>query len=321
MTGWNETAWQVYSMYIKSDVATAPRDRSMLSHSRLAVSVRSGDRHQSRRNLLPAAALAIGMSAVFAPLLHAQTDYYNTDRGRPVQVEDAYVTERYAIELKLAPLRLERARGGAYNWGVDPEIAYGILPRTQIELGLPLAYREVGAEHESGIAGLDVSAMHNLNAETEGWPALGIRADVLLPVGNLAPSRAYPSVTGIATRTYRWARLHVNARYTAGSALNAPTAGDVGAAELSRWLIGGALDKTFPLRATLVTAEFYGRKPLVDGEAVEYNTGIGARHQISPTLALDGGLGRRLNGDAQGWYVTFGSAYAFSLRSLFPTGR
>src|SRR5688500_4458202 len=59
----------------------------------------------------------------------AQTDYYNTDAGRPIRIEDAYATERYAFELQLAPLRLERSRGGVYNWGVEPEIAYGILPR------------------------------------------------------------------------------------------------------------------------------------------------------------------------------------------------
>jgi hypothetical protein len=54
---------------------------------------------------------------------------------------------------------------------------------------------------------------------------------------------------------------------------------------------------------------------------VDYNTGVGVRHQLTPTLALDGGFGRRLNGEAQGWYVTFGSAYAFGVASLFPTGR
>src|SRR4029453_3509588 len=60
----------------------------------------------------------------------AQTDYYNTDAGRPIRVEDAYPTERYGFELQLAPLRLERSRGGVYNWGVEPELAYGVLPRT-----------------------------------------------------------------------------------------------------------------------------------------------------------------------------------------------
>ncbi|MDQ6633648.1 MAG: hypothetical protein M3Z10_02710 [Gemmatimonadota bacterium] len=262
-----------------------------------------------------AAALLLATAA--ASRVSAQTDYYNTDRGRPVQIEDAYTTERYAMELKLAPVRLEHAGGGVYNWGVDPEIAYGILPRTQVELGLPLAYREVGGLHQSGIAGLELSAMHSFNAETESWPALALRADLLAPVGSLAPSRAYPSLTGIATRTFTWGRVHLNGTATAGSATN----GNTGADQLSRWLIGGAVDKTFPLRATLFTAEFYGRKPLIDGAPVEYTTGIGARHQISPTLALDAGVGRRLNGDAAGWYVTFGSAYAFSVASLLPTRR
>jgi hypothetical protein len=274
------------------------------------------------RHLTRSTVLAVGLSALLSSSLRAQTDYYNTDRGRPVQIEDAYVTERYAMELKLAPLRLERERGGAYSWGVDPEIAYGFLPRTQVEFGLPLAYREVGTQRQSGIAGLELSLMHNLNAETEGLPALGIRADVLMPVGNLAPKHAYPSITGIATRTNTWGRVHVNATYTAGSSLDAASRQtDVGPSEVSRWLIGGAIDKTYPLRSTLVTAEFYGRKPMIDGAGVDYNTGVGVRHQISATLALDGGVGRRLNGDAQGWYVTFGSAYAFSVASLFPVGR
>ena len=249
----------------------------------------------------------------------AQTDFYNTDRGRPVQVEDAYVTERYAFELKLAPVRLERRQGGAYNWGVEPEIALGILPRTQVEIGLPLAFAEQGSQRRSGIAGLDLSAMHNFNAETEGLPALGIRGDVLLPVGNLAPDRAYSSVTAMATRTFTAARFHVNGQYTFGAAPStATTLTGPGALEVSRWLAGAAVDKAFPLSSTLITAELYGRKPLNSSDAIEYTAGAGTRVQVSPTLALDGGFGRRLNGPEQGWYVTFGTAYAFGVRSLFP---
>ena len=280
------------------------------------------DRFLTRSRAVRSLATALSLATMGAPRLLAQTDYYNTDRGRPVQIEDAHTTERYAMELKLAPVRLERAGGGVYNWGVDPEISYGILPRTHVELGLPLAYREVGGLQQSGIAGLELSAMHSFNAETETWPALALRADVLAPVGNLAPSRAYPSLTGIVTRTFTWGRVHLNGTATAGSAIDA-TGSDAesGADELSRWLVGGAVDRTFPLRSTLITAELYGRKPLIDGAPVEYTTGIGVRHQTSPTLALDAGLGRRLNGDEAGWYVTFGSAYAFSVASLFPTRR
>lgn len=281
--------------------------------------VRSRSLWSPLKALVLSALIAAGILTTHAPRLMAQTDFYNTDRGRPIQIEDAYVTERYAFELKLAPVRLEHTGRGVYNWGLDPEIAYGILPRTQVEISLPLAYHEAGTQRTSGVAGLEFSVMHNLNTETETWPALGIRADLLTPVGNLAPARAYPSVTGMATRTYPWARFHFNAQYTAGE-FRETTAVRAGVAEVSRWLVGGAIDKTYPLRSTLITAEFFGRRPIDSRDAVEYTTGVGARHQVSPTLALDAGLGRRLSGNAPGWYVTFGSAYAFSLAGLFPAG-
>jgi hypothetical protein len=278
----------------------------------------------SRAVLATSSTLALAL--LFPVEAHGQTDYYNTDRGRPVQVEDAYVTERHALELKLAPVRLERTDGGAYNWGLEPEIALGIFPRTQVELGVPLAFMEQGGVRRSGIAGLDLSVMHNFNVETDGLPALALRADVLAPVGNLAADRAYSSLTGMATRTYSSARFHVNGQYTFGaspasSSSGTTTLGGPGALDVSRWFAGAAIDKAYPLSSFLVTAELYGRKPLDSNKAVEYTAGTGTRFQVSPTLAIDGGFGRRLNGPEQGWYVTFGSAYAFSIPALFPGGR
>src|SRR5690348_16329584 len=87
-----------------------------------------------------------------APLA-AQTDYYNTDAGRPLQVEDAYAVERRALEIQAAPLRLERSRRGVYRWGIEPELAAGLLPRTQLEVGLPIAIVDAGlAGRSAGIA-------------------------------------------------------------------------------------------------------------------------------------------------------------------------
>ncbi len=262
-----------------------------------------------------------------APGLAAQTDYYNTDAGRPVQIEDAYATERYAFELKLAPVRLERGIGGVYNFGVEPEIAYGILPRTHVEIGLPVAYNDLGGgRSRSGVAGVELSAMHNLNVETRTLPALGIRADVLLPVGPLGPDKVYTSLKSIATRTFGFARFHVNGQYTFGSSAGedpqlpppAEAQKEAGAVEVSRWLVGAAVDKTFPLRAMLVTADFFARQSIEEAEDVDYNIGTGLRYQINPRLNVDGGVGRRINGPDQGWSVTFGTAYAFAVRSLLP---
>ena len=265
-------------------------------------------------------ALCAIAAAATPTVASAQTDYYNTDRGRPLQIEDAYATERYAFELQLAPLRLERARGGVYNWGVEPEIAYGVLPRTQLELGLPLAYVEgVGAGQRAfGAAGLEVSLLHNLNVETETVPALAIAADALIPAGGLGPDRVYPSVKGLVTRTYSWLRFHGNAQYTFSDRSKDAGSESGGVAELSRWVAGLAVDKTLPLRSMLIGAEAFARQPIVPGTAVEWNAGAGIRYQLAPQFAIDGGVGTRLTGDERGWYVTFGTAYAFGVRSLFP---
>ena len=252
-----------------------------------------------------------------APAAGAQTDYYNTDRGRPVQIEDAYATERYAFELKLAPARGQWERGVA-SWGIEPEIAYGLLPRTHLEVGVPIAFVGAGGgTSRSGVAGLELSLMHNLNTETSTVPALGLRADVLAPVGNLASTRTYASFTGMMTRTYRWMRVHLNGQYTAGASPSA-TDGEDSSAEVSRWLAGVAVDKAFPLRSLLLIGEVYSRQPIDPSADTQIVAGAGLRLQASPTVAVDLGGGRRL--DERTWHVTFGMAYAFALRGLMPGG-
>ena len=259
---------------------------------------------------------------------HAQTDYYNTDRGRPVQIEDAYSTERHAFELKLAPVRVEWT-GGALSWGIEPEIAYGLLPRTHLEIGVPIAFQSVDGERRGGMAGLEVSLMHNLNAETRTLPALGLRADVLAPVGDYAPDRAYTTFTGMLTRTLSSLRVHLNGQYTVGAEPTlvasrpllgpAPVQDDASnVEELSRWLAGMAIDKTFPLRSLLLTAELFAHQPIIATEDVALVAGAGLRWQASPTVALDLGFGRRVDASDGPWYVTFGSAYAFGLPAFMP---
>ncbi|MEW5916694.1 MAG: hypothetical protein AB1762_09825 [Gemmatimonadota bacterium] len=250
----------------------------------------------------------------------AQTDFYNTDKGRPVRIEDAYATERYAFELQLAPLRMERSRGGTYTWGLEPELTYGFLPRTHLEVGLPMSYVDLGASKRAGLSGIDISLLHNLNAETLTLPAFGIVGEVLAPVGSLANDKTYASAKAIATRTLGWARFHVNAEYTFGSAADGSgsTTAAPNAIELSRWLGGVAVDKTFPLRSTLITAELYARQPIHSNEDVEWNSAAGIRYQLNQVLALDAGLGKRLTGADRSWFVTFGLARAFAIRGLMP---
>ena len=266
-----------------------------------------------RSSAVPSLGLAVALLASAPSAAAAQTDYYNTDAGRPLQVEDAYPVERRAFEIQAAPLRLERSRSGTYHWGIEPELAYGILPRTQIEFSAPLAFIDGrNGERTSGLAGLHLSALHNLNTETS-IPALAISAAVLVPAGSLGPDRVYTSLKGILTRTFTWARFHVNGEYTFGSRLEAEDEESAGAAELASWIGGVAVDRTFPLESLLVTGEVFAREPIHRDEELEWNTGVGLRYQLDPRFNIDGGFGRRLTGAERGWYVTFGTAYAVGL--------
>jgi hypothetical protein len=259
---------------------------------------------------------AAGLLLVAAPL-QAQTDYYNTDTGRPLLIEDAYALERRGFELQVAPMRLTRTRGGVYTWGIEPELAFGIAKRTQLEIGVPIAYVDQrGGAGGTGITGVEMSLLHNLNVETS-IPAFAIAGDLLLPVGRFAPARSYASVKGIMTRTFPAMRLHVNAQYTFGSDLSstsiAPVGGPAQNVEVSRWIAGAAIDKALPLRSLLLSAELYARQSLRVGEPLEWNSGVGVRYQIAPRWVMDGGIGRALTGTDHAWFMTGGGAYAFGL--------
>jgi len=263
---------------------------------------------------------ALALALIASPAV-AQTDYFNLDKNRPVRIEDAAATERYAFEVKVAPLRLERDPGGIYEWGFDPEIAYGILPRTNIEIGFPFAFTDgpEGVGRRSGLTGIELSAFHNLNNETLRLPALALRGDVVLPVGRLSGERVQPAVTGIVTRSFRPARLHVNGQYTFG-AEPAETGADSDPHGASRWLAGLAVDRAFPLEAYLLVADVYAAQPLRSEDPVEWNAGAGIRYQVNPYLAVDAGVGRRLTG-VPTWFLTLGSAYHFGLPWLIRSIR
>lgn len=262
--------------------------------------------------------LALVAAVVTTPAVtSAQTDYYNTDAGRPITIEDAHPLERYGLELQVAPLRLSRA-GGANLWGVEPELAYGILPRTHLEVGVPLAWRDPGGVRtQFGLAGIEVGMLHNLNVETTTLPAFAVAAELLAPVGALAPANASVAFKGIATRTLSFARIHVNGQYALGEAAVDPASG---AHAPPRWLAGVAVDRVLPLRSMLLTADLVAERPMLEGHDVEWNAGAGMRWQRSPRWALDAGGGLRL-GAERAWFVTTGAAYAFGIRSLIPVRR
>jgi hypothetical protein len=254
--------------------------------------------------------------------LRAQVDYFNLDAGRPVAIEDALPIERYAFELQLAPFRAEGEPDGTKTWSVAPELAYGILPRTDLSFHVPLVLNRGGGPggDVSGLGGLEIEVFHNLNVETGTLPALALRAGVALPVGGLAGESTRGTLRAIATRSFtgprRAMRLHLNAEATVGEEARE---GDV--ADATRWRAGLAVDRTFVFQSFLIVGNVYADRPLVEGADTRWVAGAGLRYQVSPRFAVDAGVERRLGDEGPDWAFTFGTANAFAIRSLIPIGR
>ncbi len=258
-----------------------------------------------------AALVALAMFAS-ASGLHAQTDWYNTDRGRPLRTSDALVMERHAFEFHLAPLTFTRS-GGVSSWEAEPELGWGILPRTQFEVGVPIASAaSLGRDAQVAARGVHLGLMHALNAETLLFPGLAVGVDALLPTGGRRAEQAHGSVILAATRTARAGRMHLNFAQHVGPR-------DDPRAEVPRWRAGLALDRPIPLRTMLVGAEVYADEPLAGGE-VRWTVGSGLRWQLAPRLAFDVGVARTMTGAQRGWSITTGHAIEFGLPFLQPTG-
>lgn len=278
-----------------------------------------------------AACLAAGL--VLAPRIGAaQTDYFNTDGGRPLRIQNATAVEWRALELQFAPLTMEREGRGRWRPELEPELAFGILPRTALSLGFPMASLDrvpagagptaglADAGTVRGLAGVHVSLFHQLNLETR-IPALAVKADALLPAGPFGADQPYYTVTGIVTRTLSAlgpVRVHGNASYTVGDGVRSDTISRALVLPAPRWRAGVSVDRAFPIRATLVAVEALAQQSLLEGDAVRWSSGVGVRHQFSPRLVVDAGVRRDLTGPERGWALTMGSAVALNLgRRLF----
>lgn len=256
----------------------------------------------------------------------AQTDYFNTDRGRPLHVQDATAIERLAFELQLAPAHWSRGRSGRDVWSVEPELAYGILPRTQVGVGVELSHvPAVNGLRQINMTSLHVGALHALNVESLTLPALALSAGLDVPFGTFSNRRAFPTVGVAVTRTWSLGRIHANADF--GFADEEPASQDactpqdpLAPHDQSRWLAGVGIDRAFALRSMLVGAEVVARRPLLSGSDVEWSAAGGVRWQLGPHLSLNAGVGRSF-GFAREWSITFGAARSLGLYRQAGAGR
>ena len=80
-----------------------------------------------------------------------------------------------------------------------------------------------------------------------------------------------------------------------------------------RWLFGMAVDKSLPLRSTLLMADVFGQKYRSIGRPVDWTGEVGIRTQISRSIVLDAALGRLFTGESRSTFLTFGTTISRAL--------
>lgn len=264
---------------------------------------------------MPAARAGLVLLGLVIPgSVAAQIDYRNLDDDRPVVTEDAYPVERYAFEL-IVPYHFEAEAGGESVHVTVPELAYGVLANAQVGIKLPIAAVSAGGETETGLSGIHLFGLYNLNTEARWLPALAVRGDLSLPAGGLAGDATRFTVKAIATRSWGATRAHLNAAWSFGDD------GPLAVAEPAvRWRTSVAVDRALIRRSLLFIAEVSASEA-VRGAPAEVNAGAGFRWQWTPTFVLDAGVQRRLRDDiGPDIGITIGLSHAFALRGLMPRG-
>jgi hypothetical protein len=226
-------------------------------------------------------------------------DHANLDENRPLRLEDPYpiAAGEWALEAGVG-FRLQ-LRGS--DRGVFPlEILYGALPNVQLGLGTELSTAPSGD--------LRLSGLYNFNQETLTLPAFGAKLTINLPTG-VKSSGVDVELKGLATKSFDRLSIHLNAAYEFASG----TARDErdGRYEL-------ALGASYPIGAprytrTTLVGDVFTEQSSRRGETNVVGVEAGFRHQLTPRLVLDVGIGTEFAGpdDRSGFFFTTGVPFGF----------
>jgi len=157
-----------------------------------------------------------------AKAAQAQTSYRNLDAGFPIRVEDAVATERYSLDLDFLNFRYDELSDLRTRIQYEPQVSYGILPRTEAWVRLPMFYRERDATPRGGVAGFGTGAMYQFNLETQSLPSVALGTELFFPTGPHALPASY-SLRGMLTRSFAPGRVHLNASIANYSVRAGPT--------------------------------------------------------------------------------------------------
>lgn len=106
-------------------------------------------------------------------------DHMNLEASYPLQIEDAYPTA-YRNREFLTSFRYELTREDEDRFEIAPQLAYGVLPNTELSVHVPFL---MGEASRSGSGDIEVEALYNFNTETIYVPALALEVGGTIPTG------------------------------------------------------------------------------------------------------------------------------------------
>ncbi len=238
--------------------------------------------------------------------LLGQTDFYNLDHERPLRVEDAYATKRWAFEFQASPFSMSEDREGTVRYSPSVELKHGLFPGVELSVAGEIENERRGSESSTRLHEIEVSALMNLWVEGTALPAAGVRLTTIVPTE--AGRSAVLEARGALTRgLFGPIRAHLN-----GALL-------IGSDRAEDGWAGAALGYVLPFQHLLLMTEGWVSFPRA-GETV-FHSGIGARFQVTPTLVFDAGLGREWSGEERrDWVMTLGVTHEFGVRAIIPGG-
>ncbi len=240
----------------------------------------------SLRSAASALVLAAGLASPAAAI-----DHKNLDEGRPLRLEDAYpiASGEWAIEAGIGGT-FQRRRANRAEFPI--EVLYG-LPNLQLGLGTTLSTSPREIEEQSKSGDLQLSALYNLNQETLTLPAFGVKLTVNLPTG-VESSGVDVELKGIVTKSFDRLSGHLNVAY---EFLNGTEPGE---REGRYQLVLGAsypVGAPYHTRTTLV-GDVFTEQGSRRGESNLVGVEVGVRHQLTPRIVWDAGIGTEFAGPA-----------------------
>lgn len=112
---------------------------------------------------------------------------------------------------------------------------------------------------------------------------------------------------------------HPSAMFCGGrisSTTDVSQAGDTIPLRGTHWLVGLAFDHALALHSTLWMADLYAERYVGLYALTDWTAEIGARHQFTPTVGVDAGIGRHFRGTNPSWIVTLGATYSAPVHLL-----